>query len=237
LPSNKPALANLPEDEEKFPVAVWLKRWFLGGVRRLQLNPRVLREPCPARASEELDLNGSNLPKVVQRLKESDPRRFAGWLGHVQQELGEVEDIEVRLRPEDNARYLMLRGRDGYAVPQWGVSEGSLRFLALTLLTYLPEEEGTVWLIEEPENGIHPQALESVLQALTTLYDSQVLIATHSALMLEFDELVRPEHLLCFSLQEGQTVIRSGGDVLAPLEREGSSLTLGDLMAWGVLSR
>jgi len=79
--------------------------------------------------------------------------------------------------------------------------------------------------------------LESVLQALTTLYDSQVLIATHSALMLEFDELVKPEHLLCFSLQEGQTVIRSGGDVLASLEREGSSLTLGDLMAWGVLSR
>lgn len=144
-------------DEERFPGGSWFKQHLAGGIRRLQLNPRKMREPCPAIVSDEFQLDGSNLPKVVAQLKgHNTPKRFQRWLEHVQQELREVQDIEVRRREEDNALYLVLRYAGGYEVKQWGISEGSLRYLALTLLTYLPEESEPVWLIEEPENGIHP---------------------------------------------------------------------------------
>ena len=37
-----------------------------------------------------------------------------------------------------------------------------------------------IYLLEEPENGIHPLAVDCVFQSLRSVYGSQVLIATHS---------------------------------------------------------
>lgn len=236
LPADEPALASLPNDKEKFPAGVWLKEWLMHGIRRLQLNPRRMREPCPALASDEFELDGSNLPKVIERLK-ADPKRFRRWLEDVQQELCDVTNIEVRRREEDNALYLVLQNAEGYEVKQWGISEGSLRYLALTLLTYLPEEGVPVWLIEEPENGIHPQALGSVLQSLKTLYQSQVLLATHSAPLLEHNDHIRPEDLLCFKLCDGETIVTPGDELLRSFDRSLADMTLGDLMAWGFCER
>ena len=54
-----------------------------------------------------------------------------------------------------------------------------MRFLALTLLAYLPDPAGP-YLIEEPENGIHPRNVETVFESLSSVYDAQVLLATHS---------------------------------------------------------
>jgi len=44
---------------------------------------------------------------------------------------------------------------NGLSAPSWVVSDGTLRLLALTLLAYAPDVHG-IYLIEEPENGIHP---------------------------------------------------------------------------------
>jgi predicted ATPase len=52
-----------------------------------------------------------------------------------------------------------------------------------------------VWLIEEPENCIHPLNQETVIQSLRSVYDGQVLVATHSPAILW---LVRPENILMF---------------------------------------
>ena len=42
---------------------------------------------------------------------------------------------------------------------------------------------------EEPENGIHPRAIETVVQSLGMLYDSQVWVSTHSPIVLAHTEL------------------------------------------------
>jgi len=47
-----------------------------------------------------------------------------------------------------------------------------LRILTLTLLPYLGKQPA-ILATEEPENGIHPRAIEAVLQSLSSLYDSQ----------------------------------------------------------------
>ena len=86
-------------------------------------------------------------------------------------------------------------------------SDGTLRLLALTIPAYLPDLEG-VFLIEEPENGIHPRAIETVLQSLSSIYDGQVLLATHSPVALN---MLNPKEVLCFAKDEtGATDIISG---------------------------
>ena len=70
-----------------------------------------------------------------------------------------------------------------------------LRFLALTLLAYLPNA-GEVYLLEEPENGVHPLALDAVYDSIASVHASQVLVATQSAALLK---LAEPDEVLCFA--------------------------------------
>ena len=72
-------------------------------------------------------------------------------------------------------------------------SDGTLRLLALTLPAYLPDFKG-VYLIEEPENGIHPMAIETMFQSLSSAYSAQILLATHSPVILSLSRL---EDVLC----------------------------------------
>ena len=64
-------------------------------------------------------------------------------------------------------------------MPSWILSDGTLRLLAVTLLAYSRGAARSL-LIEEPENGIHPRAIDTVLQSLRHVYDGQVFVATHS---------------------------------------------------------
>lgn len=87
------------------------------------------------------------------------------------------------------------------------VSDGTLRFLALSLPAFLPGYDKT-YLIEEPENGIHPEAVEHLYAFLRSAVESQVLVTTHSPVILETAE---PDRLLCFSKnREGASQIVSG---------------------------
>ena len=66
--------------------------------------------------------------------------------------------------------------------------------LALTPIAYLPPKD-RVFLIEEPENGIHPRAIEAVFQVLSSVYEGQVFLATHSPWCMA---LAKPDDLLVF---------------------------------------
>ena len=66
-------------------------------------------------------------------------------------------------------RYLVILYANGARVPSWLASDGTSRLLALTIPAYLRNLEG-VFLVEEPENGIHPRAIETVIQSLSSIY-------------------------------------------------------------------
>jgi len=231
LGPRKLGLANLPEDEEKFPVATWVKRVLLEGVQRLMLNCEVLRRPSPPGSPLEFQPDGSNLPRAVEALRNSDPARFDRWLAHVRTALPDVRTVETVEREEDRHRYLQVCYDTGLRAPSWALSDGTLRLLALTLLAYI-DPPGRIFLIEEPENGIHPQAVECVFQALSSAYESQILCASHSPVILS---LAEPSQLLCFARSaDGATgVVR--GDEHPALKAWKRGLDLGTLFASGVL--
>jgi hypothetical protein len=129
------------------------------------------------------------------------------------------------------ASLLRVRYANGLEVPSWAISDGTLRLLALTLLAY-SDATDNVFLIEEPENGIHPQAVETVFQSLSAAYGSQILCATHSPVLLS---LADPEQVLCFArTKEGVTdIVRSSEH--PNLRDWRRTADLGTLFATGVL--
>jgi len=227
----KSALANLPEDEGRFPIAIWFKRALMEGTYRLALNAEAMRVPSRAGSQSTLLPDGSNLPWVVDALEQQNPERFQDWMEHLRTSLPDIAEVRVKEREEDRARYLQVVYRNGLESPSWLLSDGTLRMLALTLLAYAPTFSRIV-LIEEPENGIHPQAVESVLQSLQSIYSTQVFLATHSPVVLSQIEL---KDLLCFAkTREGATDIVRGSEHPA-LRDWKAAVHLGDLLALGVL--
>ena len=199
LGPRRSALGNLPEDETKFPVATWFKDLLNGSVVTFALRAEALRKPSPPHVPGVYQMDGSSLPWIVHDMRKTRMKGFEPWLEHVRTALPDIEDVDTFLRPEDQHRYLLVRYASGVTVPSWGISDGTLRMLALTLLAYLPKR-GTMFLIEEPENGIHPRAVEAVFESLSSVYDGQVFLATHSPVILSCADA---KDVLCFAQDEG----------------------------------
>jgi predicted ATPase len=231
LGPGKSALANLPEDESRFPVSTWLKKFLNEGVRPFILNSQLMRKASPPGQVRSFKPDGSNLPWIIDYLLKRQPRKLKDWICHLQTAFPDIEDIRTVERPDDKHRYLVLCYRGGLEVPSWMASDGTLRLLALTLPAYLPDLTG-VYLIEEPENGIHPKAVDTVFQSLSSVYGAQVLLATHSPVILS---MVEAEKVLCFArTPKGETDIVRGIDHPNLKEWKGE-VNLGDLFVGGVL--
>jgi len=223
---NVSALGNV---DERFPSCVWLRELLQQRIQAIALEDRKLRAPSPPAQVAGKVLDGSNLAHLVF-LVEMQSEIWNRWILHLRTALPDLESIRSVLRSEDNHRYLMLSFKNGVQVPSWVVSDGTLRLLALTILPYLPSF-GEVYLIEEPETGVHPTALETIYQSLSSVYDGQIFMTSHSPVLLNLPKL---EELLCFQkTDEGSRIIR--GDEHPALRDWKRDVSMSDLFAAGVL--
>lgn len=231
LGPHRSAFANLPEDETRFPVSTWFKGILSEGTQAIVLDSLAMRHASPPGQARHFKSDGSNLPWVVEDLKSRSPDQFRDWISHLRTALPDLEDIRTVERPDDRHRYLVLHYANDLDVPSWTASDGTLRLLALTLPAYLPDLDG-VFLIEEPENGIHPRAVETMFQSLSNVYGAQVLMASHSPVILSIAEA---NQVLCFAKDEnGATDIVIGSEHPALVDWQGET-NLGMLFAAGVL--
>ncbi len=229
LGPQKSALANLPADESKFPVTSWLKNLLTENVTQLVLNSLLIRKASPPGQGRNFKADGSNLPWVIDHLKTTDGERFANWISHLRTALPELKDIRTVEREDDRRRYLMLEYAGGLKVPSWMASDGTLRLMALSIIAYRPNFSG-IYLIEEPENGIHPRAVDTMFQSLSSVYDAQILVATHSPVVLS---LVEPANVLCFAKTAQGAVDIVTGDTHPALRDWKGEANLGVLFAGG----
>lgn len=224
------ALGNLPSDETKFPASTWLKEYLTEGIQLFILNSVNIRQASPPGQSLKFKTDGSNLPWVIEGLKKH-PVRFEKWIKHIRTALPDIETIDTVERQDDKHRYLRIKYNNNITVPSWLISDGTLRLLALTIPAYLSDFTG-VYLIEEPENGIHPKAIETIYQSLSSVYNAQILLASHSPVILS---LLDPKNVLCFAkTDEGITDIVRGSDHPKLKDWKGD-INLSVLYAGGIL--
>lgn len=231
LGPQKSALGNLPPDESKFPVSTWLKSMLTEGVQKITLNSLQMRQASPPGQVKGFKSDGSNIPWVIDNLKHTSEAKYREWIDHLRTALQDIEDIRIVERPDDKYRYMMIRYSGGLEIPSWMTSDGTLRLLALTLPAYLSDFSG-IYLIEEPENGVHPKAVETVCQSLSSVYGAQILMASHSPVILS---IVEPSDILCFSKTESGAVDIIRGDRHPALRDWKKETDLGVLFAGGVL--
>ena len=231
LGPRRSALGNLLADADAYPVATWFRDYLTAGVQRFVLNSLTIKRPSPPTRASGFLPDGSNLPWVVARLREEEPERHRRWIEHLQTALPDLADVATFERPEDKHCYMIYEYADGMKVPSWLVADGTLRLTALTLPAYLGDLQG-IYLIEEPENGIHPKAVSTVYDSLSSVYDAQMLLATHSPVVLN---AARLDDVLCFARDDtGSTDIVLGSEH-PDLRQWQGEVDLGTLLASGVL--
>ena len=194
LSSDRSMMTFLPDRGNEFPASTRAMTHLRDKVFTIALNSALLREASPPGLGAELRPDGSNVPWVVEALLKNAPDRWKWWMGHVKSALDGFDFVRPVRRPDDAHQYLMVHYINGLQVPSWKVSDGTLRLLALTVLAYLPDANG-LYLIEEPENGIHPGVLEELYNSLSCVYDAQVLLASHSPMFVTVADI---DNLFCF---------------------------------------
>lgn len=190
-----PALAFVPPDDDLYPACNWFRQHLRDQCLAYMPDLPRLRSAQPSPGKDViLAPDGTTLPWSILRLSTDTPR-YEEWIMHVQSALPLVTKIDACQREDDKFAYVRVHYSNGLIVPSHGLSDGTLSILALSILPFLQHAPAIV-AVEEPENGIHPKAIETVLESLTLMKGSQVFVTSHSPIVIAATDL---GHLLCMS--------------------------------------
>jgi predicted ATPase len=207
--------------------------------RFLQLEPMALRRPSSMMAPEKLLPDGSNLPTVLARIQaETRTNHFPfGALVNIKADLIRlipgIVDLTVETDLNHHEYRIEMSMRESPPLTSRVVSDGTLRVLALLTLLNDPKHRGLV-CFEEPENGIHPQRLKSMIQRLRELVTqvqepesieeplSQLIMNSHSPVVLSGLEVENGEVMLAGVVNEADPTTKTikRKTIIRPISRQ-----------------
>jgi predicted ATPase len=179
-----------------------------------------------------LRADGQNLACMIKLIYDKHPEYYKMIVDTIRNVVPDFHDFVIR----HNSEFLSLEwfNKNNVDIP-WKahyLSDGSLRFIALAVLLLMPSElQPQVIIIDEPEIGLHPTAL-NVLSGLIkrASLERQVIISTQSATLLSQFE---PDDVIVVDKKDKYSEFRrlSNHDLANWLE----SYTLGELWETNVI--
>ena len=168
------------KDPDPYPEVTWLGRHFeaIQIFREWTFGRYVpLRQPQPADLPEDQLLpDASNLALVLNQIEHREGPRLNELL---RQFFPRFERLSTRV---SGGRVQLYLHEPGFAspIPSTRLSDGTMRFLAL-LVTLLSPSPPPLVCIEEPELGLHPDAVASLADLLVEASSRmQLIVTTHS---------------------------------------------------------
>lgn len=151
----------------------------------LDILPSRMRSYVPLR-SPSLGLNGQNISAVLHRLCQNQSTKTAllDWLSELTSP--SVADIDFSKTEEDYVLFRLVE-KNGTKISALSLSDGTLRFLG-ELVAVMTQPLGSLLLIEEIENGLHPSRAHLLVEKIeseTSASDRQVIATTHSPPLLD----------------------------------------------------
>lgn len=199
----------------RFPVLYQVARHFTGYVHYEIWGPENLRQPSPAGPGSRLGKRGENLPKLLRQIRQNE-QHWGGLRDELKDAYPAISDIRFvkglmgewgllfEERPRGVSRTLHYRPTQ--------MSDGFLRLLGLLAIKHQPAPLSVLGY-EEPENGLHPSALDDCMRHLKAIAagGTQVIVTTHSPYLLnhllEDDSEPRAELRLVWRDTAGRTSI------------------------------
>ncbi len=161
----------------------------LAMIRRYDLQLTELRAEQESVASNRLSAQGKGMPSVLRRMREDhESEASLSRLFRTMRAIApHIRDADVS-QLESGKEFVQFYEKTlERPIESWDQSDGSLRALAILLALESQPANGTV-LIEEPEQGLHPWAVRTLIAHVREVIRErhiQVLMTTHSQQVLD----------------------------------------------------
>lgn len=188
--ANRTVLSSIDNVDFKHVLAAKeeMKSW-----KFLQLNPDDLREPTSkSNGEDEITSSGKNLAATLYRISLNNDFALKEISRKLNKFLPQFIDVKVFDDKENRQFIIKLIDVDKKEYTSRVLSEGTLRILTLCILEY-DDHFGSLLCFEEPENGIHPARISTMLDLLADLSTDfldndlplkQVIVNTHSSVLV-----------------------------------------------------
>ena len=158
----------------------------LTNIQRVEPELPMLQDYSQVGEVQRMGDRGENFAALVQTICKNDRTKdaYLSWLRQLRPE--EIDDVGV-LHGAVGEPLFTLR-ENGREFPAMVLSEGTLRFAAVTAALFQPDMP-SLMTIEEIENGIHASRLRLLLELLRSQVEAagvQILATTHSATVLDW---------------------------------------------------
>lgn len=158
----------------------------LANIRQVEPEVRLLRQYSQVAQVRQMGDRGENFAALMHAICQDEQTKdaYLSWLRQLRPE--EIDDVDVLLGAVDEPLF-MLR-ENGRKFPAMVLSDGTLRFAALTAAFFQPDMP-SLMMMEEIENGTHASRARLLLELLrsqSTAAATQVVATTHSATVLDW---------------------------------------------------
>ena len=166
---------------------------FIDNFSRVFVGKSVLKK-TPS-VNGKLDSDASNLSSVIQKIFSDNiaPKDFIDWLRIL---IPEFKNIELKQSNIDGSfEFFLFEKSSNKPFPKHLISDGTYNILALMAAVYQTDQPQFL-CIEEPENGLHPQAIQLLVDFFREKCEEHghhIWLNTHSQTLvrcMEIDELI-----------------------------------------------
>ena len=181
----------------QFPHLYAIKKFFMESEPLDLLTPKNMRKS--ARGQERsLGDSGEKLPNLIYKLNNEEKDQLLTSLNKVLPNMASVRSVRSG---SGKAGWAHLEITEKFkehpiTVQAGGISDGTLRLVALFALPFLKKRGGCI-LLDEVEDGINAENLQVLLEILRRYAEEnhqQIIMTTHSTVLLDY---LKPEEIRC----------------------------------------
>jgi predicted ATPase len=163
-----------------------LTSFLFHGTRFIKWDPDAMRQESRLIPSNEkcdfLDERGQGLSGIYDAILKKGDDSYRNIADDVRKLFPIARNIQLE-NTTGNTVAIKIELHDGSVIPARFLSDGILYYLAFAALRFL--KPVSVFLIEEPENGLHPARIKEIMKILRSVSESaQVILTTHSPLVI-----------------------------------------------------
>lgn len=187
LSAQEPALRQITDPQRYLPSFV-MREAISAIAGYSKFNFDKVRQPAEANDLKRLTSTGENLSQLLSNLNNNYTFQYE----KIRESLSDINPnfTGIGYNVFGSRLYLSLREKNlSHAIDALHISDGTLKYMLLLSIFHNPNR-GALIDIDEPEACLHPDMIRSVAKMMkSAAKTSQIIVATHSALLLNAFEL------------------------------------------------
>jgi predicted ATPase len=155
--------------------------------------------------SDYLRFDAANIAPFLYDLKNNETNVYKNIVNTIHLVAPFFDNFILKPNKNEKVRLRWKQKGSDYPLKPHHLSDGTLRFICLTTALLQPDLPSTI-IIDEPELGLHPYAIEILAELMqSTSKKTQLIVSTQSPALVDYFE---PENIIVVNRIKGASVFQ-----------------------------